>query len=100
MAHRLTHFTTGFTLLADTSGRRPPATERTPTSPTTREVDTEVVALIPQYEQVQVRDANGHLYALTLQTKGIDLAKLHAGQRVRCTVTLRLPRVLSATAIA
>lgn len=52
----------------------------------TRRVDTVVVALIPEYHQVKVRDGDGHLYALTRKTQGVDLAALHEGQRVVCTV--------------
>lgn len=42
----------------------------------TREVDTVVTALIPEFHQVQVRDREGHLYALTLKTRGVDLLTL------------------------
>lgn len=62
----------------------------------TRRVEAVVVALIPEYHQVKVRDDNGHLYALTRKTQGVDLAALHEGQRVVCTVTRKLPRVLTA----
>lgn len=64
----------------------------------TRRVETVVVALIPEYRQVKVRDGDGHLYALTRKTQGVDLAALHEGQRIVCTVTLKLPRVLTAAA--
>ena len=66
----------------------------------TRRVDTVVVALIPEYHQVKVRDGDGHLYALTRKTQGVDLAALHEGQRIVCTVTQKLPRVLTAAAVA
>ena len=66
----------------------------------TRRVDTVVVALVPEYHQVKVRDGDGHLYALTRKTQGADLAALHEGQRVVCTVTRKLPRVLTAAAVA
>jgi hypothetical protein len=62
----------------------------------TRRVEATVVALIPRYQQVKVRDKAGHVYALTRQTTGVDLSELREGQRVVCTVTRRLPRVLSA----
>jgi len=65
----------------------------------TRRVSTVVVALIPEYHQVKVRDGDGHLYALTRKTQGVDLAALHEGQQVVCTVTRKLPRVLTATAV-
>ena len=66
----------------------------------TREVDTVVIALIPEFHQVQVRDREGHLYALTSKTRGVDLLALHEGQRIVCVVTRKLPRVLSAQAVA
>lgn len=66
----------------------------------TRRVETVVVALIPEYHQVKVRDDDGRLYALTRKTQGVDLASLHEGQRVVCTVTRKLPRVLTAAAVA
>jgi hypothetical protein len=62
-------------------------------------VETVVVALIPEYHQVKVRDHEGHRYALTSKTAGVELAALHEGQRVVCTVTRKLPRVLTAAAI-
>lgn len=55
-----------------------------------------VVAVVLEYHQVMVRDADGHLYSLTRKTQGIDLATLFEGQRVVCTVTRKLPRVLTA----
>ena len=63
----------------------------------TRCVEAVVVALIPEYHQVKIRDGDGHLYALTRKTQGVDLAALQVGQRVVCTVTRKLPRVLAAT---
>jgi hypothetical protein len=66
----------------------------------TREVETVVFALIPEFEQVKVRDNAGHVYALTPMTRGVDLLALREGQRIVCTVTHRLPRVLSAKAVA
>lgn len=64
----------------------------------TRRVETVVVAVVPEYHQVKVRDGDGRLYALTRKTNGVDLAALHEGQRVVCTVTGEPSRVLSATA--
>lgn len=65
----------------------------------TQRIETVVVALIPEYHQVKVRDAEGHLYALTNKTLGVDLAALHEGQRIDCMVTRTRPRVLRATAV-
>lgn len=65
-----------------------------------RQVDATVIALIPEYHQAKVRDAEGHIYVLTRKTRGIDLASLHEGQHLVCTVTSERPRVLTATEIA
>lgn len=65
----------------------------------TRQVEATVIALVPEYHQVKVRDAGGHIYALTRKTDGIDLGSLHEGQRIVCTVTRKLPRVLTATTV-
>ena len=64
----------------------------------TREVETVVLAVIPEYHQVQVEDRLGHRYAINRRTEGIDMSTLREGQRVDCTVTVALPRVLRATA--
>lgn len=66
----------------------------------TRRVETVVFALIPEFEQVKVRDGEGRVFALTRKTPGIDLRALQEGQRVVCTVTRKLPRVLHAEAVA
>ena len=62
-------------------------------------VEATVCALIPEYHQVWVRDSEERSYVLTRKTRGIDLSSLREGQRVVCTVTVHLPRVVSATAI-
>ena len=59
-----------------------------------------VFALIPEFEQVLVRDDEGYQYTLTPRTVGIELGALQEGQGVVCTVTGRLPRVLAAHAVA
>ena len=59
-----------------------------------------VFALIPEFEQVLVRDAKGFQYVLTPRTVGIELGVLREGQGVVCTVTGRLPRVLAAQPVA
>jgi hypothetical protein len=63
-------------------------------------VDTTVVALIPEFHQASVRSPDGHLYAITKRTAGVEYQTLHEGQEVRCTITRRLPRVLAAELIA
>ena len=65
----------------------------------THEVRTTVYALVPEVELVYVRDDDGLQYALTPATSGVELKSLHKGQSVMCTVTRRLPRVLSAHAL-
>lgn len=58
-----------------------------------------VYVCVPEFELVLVRDAEGNQYALTHRTAGIKLTDLVEGQRIECVVTLRLPRVLSASVI-
>lgn len=54
-----------------------------------------VVAVVPEYKQVKVQARDGHLFAITTKARGdVPASSLHEGQKVRCTVTLRLPRVL------
>lgn len=66
----------------------------------TRQVDATVVALVPEYHQAQIRSKDGYLYAITESTPGIRLTALREGQKVRCTVTTRLHRVLRAEVLA
>lgn len=65
-----------------------------------RQVEAVVYAVLHEFHQVKVRDSDGHFYAITRMTTGIDLRSLREGQCVRCTVTLKLPRVLCAEAVA
>jgi hypothetical protein len=65
-------------------------------SSATVEVDAKVLVLIPEYHQVAVVTDDGREYSLTRHTQGVALSDLHVGQRVRCTVTIRLSRVLAA----
>lgn len=37
----------------------------------THQVEATVIALIPEYRQVKVRDAEGHVYSLTRKTEGV-----------------------------
>jgi len=62
----------------------------------TRQVEGTVVAVIPDYHQAKVKDSDGHLYAITEHTAGLRPQTLREGQRVRCIVTLRFARVVSA----
>jgi hypothetical protein len=67
----------------------------------TRVVEATVIAVLPDYRQVRVKTADGHQYAITEKTPGIDWSRLCEGQRVKCTVTTTLlPRVLEARALA
>lgn len=73
--------------------------ERKPDKPTeveTREVDTTVVAVIPEYHQAELTTADGFRYALTERTPGVRLSSIREGQHFRCIVTVRYPRVLRA----
>ena len=70
--------------------------QNAPSTPEERQVFVTVLALIPEYHQVEVSSADGHRYSLTERTPGINLAELHEGQKLMCTVTERLPRVLAA----
>ena len=79
---------------------RDPERAPAPGGDRTRQVDAVVVAVVPEYHQAKVRDTEGHLYAITRKTQGIDPTSLREGQRVVCTVTQEVPRVLSATAVA
>ena len=71
----------------------------TQTGDETRQVDATVVAVIPEFEQAKIRDDEGHRFSITAMTSGVDLLSLREGQIVRCTVTLKLPRVLSAEVV-
>lgn len=71
-----------------------------PDNQQTREIRATVVALLPEFQQVQLRSADGHMFALTEHTRGVKLEALREGQQVECTVTLRLPRVLRAQVVA
>jgi hypothetical protein len=58
-----------------------------------------VVAFAPELLQARVLTGDGHRYAITRHTPGVEVLKLHVGQKIECTVTRRLPRVLSACAV-
>ena len=65
-----------------------------------RTVKATVVAVLSDYRQVRVRTADGHQYAITEKTQGVDWNSLHEGQRIECTVTtFLLPVVLNARAL-
>ena len=71
---------------SDTSGTNPPVDVRM--------VEAVVVALIPEYRQVRVRDVAGNHYALTRAIQGSESGLLSEGQRVVCTVLRGSSRVL------
>ena len=77
MAERPMHLQTNYSFSLN------PRRERTSSEDAgeTRRVETVVVALIPEYHQVKVRDGDGHLYALTRKTQGVDLVKLSVSNR-------------------
>jgi hypothetical protein len=84
------------TRLPDKSTEAHPELMPTPTRSDIEEVQGEVVAVIAELGQVKVLTADGRRYSLTRRTPGIDLSEVRVGQRVQCTETVRLPRVLSA----
>lgn len=79
------------------AGARRPST---PNRDETRQVDAIVVAVIPEFHQAKVRDRDGYLYAITRRTSGVDVLLLREGKIVRCTVTLKLSRVLRAEVVS
>ena len=64
------------------------------------QVEATVLVLVPEYHLVKVQSQDGHQYSLTRHTRGVNLADLHEGQKLLCTVTRRLPRVLTARVLA
>jgi hypothetical protein len=72
-------------------------------TPPKEEADRKVVAtvhaLIPEFELVLLRAADGCQYALTPYTAGVSLESLREGQVVACVVSLPPYRVLSARVI-
>ncbi len=59
-----------------------------------------VTELVPEYRQVHVETTAGRSLALTLHTRGIELAQLRVGQWLECVVTLEQPRVVHAHRVA
>lgn len=76
--------------------RGKPAHDGRAVKPELREIEATVLALIPQYQQAKVETKDGHQYAITRHTKGVQLENLHKGQHLVCTVTVKLPRVVAA----
>ena len=67
----------------------------------TRIIETTVFAVLDEFQQVRVRTADGHQYAITAKTPGVDWHTLREGQRIECMVTTSLlPIVLEAHALA
>lgn len=50
--------------------------------PGTFSVECVVLALVSEFHQAHVRDADGRLYAITSRTRGIEWASLREGQRL------------------
>ena len=61
-----------------------------------RTIEATVFAVIPEFHQVHVQSSDGHHYAITAVTPGVDWTRLFEGQRLECMVTTVLPRVLVA----
>ena len=63
----------------------------------TRIIETTVFAVLSDFQQVRVRTEDGHQYAITAKTPGVDWQTLREGQRMMCTMTTSLlPMVLHA----
>lgn len=60
------------------------------------EVEAEIVAVLPEFNQVRVLAKDGTLYAVSRHTKGVNVAELQKGQRLLCIVTQHPARVLHA----
>ena len=60
------------------------------------EIEGEIVEVLPGYGLAHVQTAEGQVYGLNRTTPGIDFEEIHAGQQVRCVVTLEFNRVLHA----
>lgn len=56
-------------------------------------IEVTVVALIPEYQQVLARAADGRQYVITERADGVPWRQLREGQRIVCLVTKGLPRV-------
>ena len=56
----------------------------------TRIIDVEVFAVLEDFQQVRGRTVDGHQYAITEKTVGLDWHTLREGQLLECTVTTSL----------
>ena len=59
----------------------------------------QLFAVILDFNQVRLRGADGHQYAVTRHTEGVTLSDLREGQMVDLVVTRHLHRVLSAQVV-
>lgn len=65
-----------------------------------RTIRATVFAVVPEFKQVRLESNDGHRYAITAKTPGIDWKSLREGQCVECIVTTTLlPHVLEAHAL-
>ena len=71
----------------------------TTVNPDEEEIQAIVLVVIPQYHQAKIQTADGRQFSITRRTAGVHFVSLREGQRLMCTVTRRLPRVLLARAI-
>ncbi len=51
-----------------------------------RSVDATVFAVLHEFKQVRVESSDGHQYAITAKTSGVDFDDLQVGQRLQLTV--------------
>jgi len=59
-------------------------------------VEVEVLEILDHFKLAHVLTAEGRVYGITPETPGVSYDELRPGQRLRCEVTRRLPRVVLA----
>lgn len=57
-------------------------------------IEATVLAVIPEYHLAKIETDDGHQYGITERTSGLSWNQVREGQRVACTVTTSLPRVV------
>lgn len=65
----------------------------------TADIQATVLVLVAEFGLAKVQGDDGRHYSVTRHTAGVRVADLQEGQRLQCTVTLKLPRVLHAKVI-
>lgn len=62
-------------------------------------IEGKVFEVLPRFGLAHLRTEDGRVYGLNRSTPGIRFDELHEGSRVRCTVTRKFSRVLTATVL-